>query len=408
MVPFKARHCSLAHCIHGVITVKRVSALANLQCYKHDAAMEPTSTNKFPCSQCGAYLVYEPGTSVLVCEYCDHRNAIPQSAEQVRELDFREFLARAANEAPTAVVRTLSCESCGASYEQPSHLTAFECPYCGTAVVTERNEKQLIKPESLLPFHINHEEARGRFRQWIKSLWFAPSMLKQYAKKPERLLGMYVPYWTYDCTVTTWYSGQRGDDYWVPVTHTTIENGKTVTKTRMERRTRWTPVSGVIVNSFNDILVLGTRSLPTRYTMKLEPWDLENLKPFANEYVSGFSAESYQIDLREGFEYARKIMEEPIHRSIRRDIGGDHQRISEMKSQYDGITFKHLLLPIWISSYRYKNEVYRFLVNGRTGEVQGERPWSWIKITLFVLAILVVVFGGIYGFNPSLIHDLFR
>ena len=55
---------------------------------------------------------------------------------------------------------------------------------------------------------------------------------------------------------------------------------------------------------------------------------------------------------------------------------------STMHTEFGTITFKHILLPVWISAYRFKNQPYRFLVNARTGEVQGERPWSWIKIAL--------------------------
>ncbi len=101
-------------------------------------------------------------------------------------------------------------------------------------------------------------------------------------------------------------------------------------------------------------------------------------------------AESYQIDLVEGFDLAQRIMEEHIRAAIRRDIGGDHQRILTMQTQYDNITFKHVLLPIWLCAYLYQGRTYRFLVNGRTGEVQGERPWSLVKISLLVLALAIV------------------
>ena len=84
-------------------------------------------------------------------------------------------------------------------------------------------------------------------------------------------------------------------------------------------------------------------------------------------------------------------MDARIRVLVCRDIGGDEQRIHSVKTQHDNVTFKHILLPVWISAYRYQNQVYRFLVNARTGEVQGERPYSWVKITLLVLAILAAV-----------------
>jgi hypothetical protein len=82
-----------------------------------------------------------------------------------------------------------------------------------------------------------------------------------------------------------------------------------------------------------------------------------------------------------------------IEQSIRRDIGGDEQRILTTHSKYDQVTFKHVLLPVWISSYRYKNKVFRFLVNGQSGKVKGERPYSIMKILGLILAVAAVVIG---------------
>ena len=97
-------------------------------------------------------------------------------------------------------------------------------------------------------------------------------------------------------------------------------------------------------------------------------------------------------------------MDEGIRRLVRRDIGGDEQRITSVNTQHDNVTFKHILLPIWISAYRYKDRVYRFLINSRTGEVQGERPWSWVKIVLLVMAVLllIIAFFAAFALNGSM------
>jgi hypothetical protein len=94
------------------------------------------------------------------------------------------------------------------------------------------------------------------------------------------------------------------------------------------------------------------------------------------------------VDLKEGFEKAKARMDVTIRKTVCQDIGGNHQRILTLNTRYDNITFKHILLPVWISAFRYNDKTYRFMINGRTGEVQGERPWSWIKITLTVLGVL--------------------
>ena len=102
------------------------------------------------------------------------------------------------------------------------------------------------------------------------------------------------------------------------------------------------------------------------------------------------------MDLVAGFGIAQQEMQPTIDATIRGDIGGDHQRIGGKDTTYANVTFKHLLLPLWVCSYRFRDKVYRFVVNARTGEVQGERPWSWIKITLAAIVVAAVAAGIIY------------
>jgi predicted RNA-binding Zn-ribbon protein involved in translation (DUF1610 family) len=346
---------------------------------------------EFPCVQCGAKLVFAPGTSTLKCPYCGADNVIAASAEPVEELDYRDALNQVAQSADLEDRVTIRCPSCAAEATLDPHVSADHCPFCGSPIVTEGAARRVIKPKALLPFHITREQADSRFRRWIAGLWFAPDELKQRARKELALTGMYVPYWTYDSDTVSDYTGMRGEYYWVTQTYTTVVNGRTVTRTRQVRHTRWYPAAGTVSNRFDDILILASRSLPRKYTEELEPWDLENLVPYADAYLSGFRAETYQVELDEGFQAAAAIMNEHIRQSIRRHIGGDEQRILSVRTQYRRITFKHVLLPVWLSAYRYRERVFRFLVNGRTGEVQGERPWSVLKITLAVLAALAAI-----------------
>jgi hypothetical protein len=260
--------------------------------------------------------------------------------------------------------------------------------------VAEAGAFRGIKPGALLPFKISREDGDGRFRAWIKGLWFAPNRLKQYARQEGRLAGVYVPYWTFDSRTTSWYTGERGDDYWDTEHYTVTVNGRSERRTRQVRRTRWRSVSGVVREFFDDVLVLATPSLPAEHARKLEPWDLKNAVPFQPDYLSGFRAETYQVGLEEGFERATRIMDDGIRASVRRDIGGDHQRIHSLNTKHENITFKHVLLPVWICAYRFGERVFRVLINARTGEVQGERPWSWVKIALAVLGALAVAGGA--------------
>ena len=104
------------------------------------------------------------------------------------------------------------------------------------------------------------------------------------------------------------------------------------------------------------------------------------------------------MDPADGFAMAADVMDPQIRQAIRHDIGGDHQRIHSVNTRHDDVTFKHILLPVWLSAYRYRDRVYRFLVNARTGEVQGERPWSWIKIAAAAVAAATIVGAVAFGF----------
>jgi hypothetical protein len=317
-------------------------------------------------------------------------NQIPREHAPVNERDFAAQLAAMERQAEQVASVVVHCDNCGAETTLKPNVTADRCPFCGGGIVAQGKSTQLIKPQALLPFHVDRNQAGQAFRQWIAGLWFAPSELSKRAEAAQ-IAGVYIPAWTYDTDTTSDYTGQRGDDYWDTETYSSVENGKHVTRTRRVRKTRWWPVSGTVSNSFDDVLVLASRSLPEECARELEPWDLANLTPYQDEFLSGFVAESYQIGLPEGFEIAKSLVAPEIEQTIGADIGGDHQRISSVETHYFNITFKHLLLPVWISAYLYGGKTYRFLVNARTGEVQGERPYSWVKITLAILAALVVI-----------------
>ncbi len=363
---------------------------------------------QFSCKRCGADLKFEPGTSFLKCPYCGAKHRIVrsssikrhQSRSHLAELSYKAYLDKAALE-NLQEIRTVKCGACGAETTLDPNLTSAECPFCGTSVVVTLTSKKRIKPAALLPFRITLKEARELFREWIKGLWFAPNSLKKHSRLESGIKGIYLPHWTYDCKTDTSYTGERGEHYYVTETYTELEDGKSVTKTREVQKTRWYPARGRVRNIFDDVLVAASNSLERKYVQELEPWDLYALKPYDDRYLSGFLSESYSVSLKQGFELAKNIMAGEIDRAIHRDIGGDEQRIYTKNSTYSNVSFKHILLPVWTSAYRYKGKIYRFLINARTGEVQGERPWSWFKIGFAILAAVTVIGIILYFTNDG-------
>lgn len=351
--------------------------------------MEP---RRFPCSSCGAYLEFAPGLDALRCPYCGTENPIPKveveiADRAVEELDFHAHLRELGSREETYEVIVVKCPKCGAETTFDPNITSDECAFCGTKLVSGTASNRLLKPRALLPFKIEREAASELFRKWISGLWFAPNDLKRLARREAKISGMYLPHWTFDSDTTTDWQGKRGEYYYVNETY--MENGQR--RTRRVRRTRWHGVQGRLGHFFDDVTVSASESLPRQYITALEPWDFNALVPYADEYLSGFRTESYTVPLETGWDHARRRIDEDIDALIRQKIGGDEQQITWKDTRYDHITFKHILLPVWISAYRYRDKVFRFMVNARTGEVQGERPWSWVKITLAVIAVLLVM-----------------
>ncbi len=126
-------------------------------------------------------------------------------------------------------------------------------------------------------------------------------------------------------------------------------------------------------------------------TDRREPWDLMGLKPYTPEFIAGFQAEAYQQGLDESFAVAAQKMRDVIAMDVRQAIGGDVQEVHRMDIQHSKRSFKHVLLPCWLGAYLFGNKSYHLCVNARTGAVQGERPWSWIKIATAVTIGLVVL-----------------
>jgi hypothetical protein len=330
----------------------------------------------FPCVSCGAKLSFAPGTGALRCDHCGAENAIPaEDAGVVEELDLEQWLKSLQGTAEYLDEERVRCEKCGAEEMLDGVHFATKCSFCGAPLVSKSYAGRHVKPRSLVPFQVDARAAHDRFRGWLRGRWLAPMDLKRYARTDESLHGVYLPFWTYDCETVSRYSGQRG--------------------TRRDKKTEWTSVCGEVRHFHDDVLVLASDALPSSITGALQRWDTRALVPYKPEYVSGFHAQAYRTNLAQSFPLARAVIDETIRTLIRRDIGGDDQRIDSVDTRYGRFTFKHVLLPAWVSAYRYRDKVYRFVVNAQTGEASGEAPLSWWKIAgLVVLALVLLYFSN--------------
>ena len=182
------------------------------------------------------------------------------------------------------------------------------------------------------------------------------------------------------------YIGKRGEDYTVTV--------RRADKDVEERKTNWRTTSGKVLLFFDDVLVSASGNIDAASLSKLGPWDLNELVKTNDQYLTGFVTEKYQIKLMAGFEAAKKYTKSRIESAIRSDIGGDRQIVDAYETNYYDIQFKHILLPVYVSTYQYKDKRYNFYVNGKNGKLIGKRPYSAMKIIIRILwffAILAIL-----------------
>ena len=366
--------------------------------------------HRWPCAQCGAQLRYTPGQTSLTCDHCGHEQTIVADTPRTRtralqELDLAKGLQDDLAGDDMVELRTTSCPNCGALVEITGATHATECPFCATPVVLDTGTRRLIKPQALVPFRLSEPLARKAMVAWMGSLWFAPGTLLEYARKGRAMNGVYVPLWTFDAATASRYTGQRGDYYYETQTVSVTVNGRREQRQEQVRKTRWSAASGRVSRAFDDMLVLASRSLPARLGNELTPWDLTALVPYAPEFLAGFQAEGYTVLLADGHKEARERMADVISDDVRRDIGGDEQRIQGIDTNWSDETFKHILLPVWMAAYKYNGKSYRFLVNGQTGEVQGERPWSIWKIGFVVILVVSLILGAVYASDPEAVNQ---
>jgi hypothetical protein len=354
------------------------------------AAPQVPALDKHHCPACGAEANWNAARQALVCPYCGTVSPaqLATDGSLVREHD----LALALRAVPDSqrgwgLDRTsVQCQSCKAISLFEATRVAQRCEFCGSAaVVPYTKTRNVIHPESVLPFTVTEAQVRESIRAWYASRWFAPNRLKK-AALTDRVGGIYLPYWTFDARVHARWRADAGHYYYE--SRTVTRNGRR--ETVQDRRVRWTAAAGEVSATFDDELVPATHGIHAALLSRIEPFPTRQLLPYDPGYVSGWVVEQYQLDLVGAAEHARAQMEAKVRARCVEDIPGDTYRNLEVAATYTAQTFKHSLLPVWLLHYDYGRTSYQVVVNGATGSIAGEQPYSWIKIFFAVLALIVL------------------
>jgi hypothetical protein len=351
------------------------------------------------CDNCGGNLSWDAAAGNLVCPSCGAIRAVPEDPAHpqggfIVEHDLEAAFARTKPRGRIgAGSRQIKCNECAAVVEFPDGVTAARCAFCDSpSVLAQDARTDHYLPESLVPFGVTREQSVGAFKKWLGGLWFRPGDLKDKASVSE-LRGVYVPYWSFDTQVTSRWSADAGYHHWDEESYTVTENGRQVRKTRRVRKTRWQPASGQRHDSYDDLLICASKGLPPGLAAGVSQFETGALVTYAPQYLQGFQAESYSVDLKEAWRAAQQRIASSQEQRCSKDVPGDTNRNLRATHQYQNARFKHVLLPVWVAAFRYRDKVYQFLVNGQTGKVVGKAPISFMKVLLLIAVIVAVVVG---------------
>lgn len=333
------------------------------------------------CPSCGGVMDFDPATGGLVCPYCGHEEVIvkkPQQPETAQELDFTAAESTA-NFNWGAEKKTVLCKACGAESVYDALEISAVCPFCGSNQVMEASDQKTMAPGGVVPFKVTDEKASELFKNWIKKKWFCPKLAKESAKA-KNFKGIYLPYWTFDVNTASDYKAEYGKDR-------QVKRGE-----ETETVTDWYRTKGTYEASFDDELVCATTNHRQSMLLGVEPFDTTANKSYRPEYVAGFAAERYSVGIKDAWNMAKNSIKHKIsgriEKKIKNEEHADRVRNVNITTDYRDITYKYLLLPVWLSSYKYKDKIYQFMVNGQTGKVSGKIPISVPKVIITTVGII--------------------
>jgi DNA-directed RNA polymerase subunit RPC12/RpoP len=353
-----------------------------------------------PCSACGAPRLNES----RFCTACGvpHEVSVPISNVSPTAVTREGGAQLGAGPLPQSNLQVLDhihCANCGADIDVPSDLNSIRCPFCdSTYVVKQSNEDRTRqRPEFIIGFAVSKQKATELFFEWIgRKGWFQPGDLK-YKAVSDKQEGVYIPFWHFTLKSHSKWSARIGEYWYRTETYTVTVNGKRETRTRTVQETEWWPLSGVFRKYYSGYMVSASKGLPQDEAVAIQPYRLSSMMRFRPHFLAGWMLEEYSISRQDAMGLAKSEFLRREKEAIAQFLPGDtHSSLNVFTSFEEGDT-DLVLLPVHIMAYHYRGKVYRFLVNGQTGKVYGEKPWSALRIAaaviigIILIAILVII-----------------
>ncbi|MDX1962740.1 MAG: zinc ribbon domain-containing protein [Pirellulales bacterium] len=283
------------------------------------------------------------------------------------------------------------CQNCSAEINIDPGQRSYVCPFCESTYVIELTDhSQRQRPEFVLGFGITPAAAWEKFQQWLRSkTWFHPLDLQK-IDLPDRLRGVYLPFWSFSMLAVADWEAMIGEYWYRTETYTTTVNGKTETHTRQVQETEWWPLAGNFHHYYYGYLISGSKGLAQNYADAIQPYHLQGIKRFEPYFLAGWLSEEYSLERDEAERICRGVFQKATIRDIDAFLPGDTHRDLQSRVEFQNVSSDLILLPIYLLTYQYKNRTYHFVMNGQTGKIHGERPFSWIRLGLYALAAILL------------------
>lgn len=349
-----------------------------------NSELEQKDTFSAKCPSCGAEMVYAPDIKKLKCPFCDTTKDIDLT-KYAEEIDFAMLLKNNNEWAKDTCV--YQCKNCGVKEVVSRKSIATKCSFCGTPNVVLTDELSGLKPNAVVPFQITKSVAIENVKTWGKKKILAPKAFKQ-SITPEDTAGIYNPAFTFDSDTMSPYRGQLGKYY----TTTRIVNGKTITETKI----KYFNISGNYKCRFDDILIEASDNINQQSINAMSPFNTNSSQKYNESFLLGFSANQYTKEGDVCWKEARQFIDKTVREKILLQYTYDVVASLYINTSCSNITYKYILLPIYVGHCTYKNKNYNFFVNGKNGKVTGKTPLSALRVSVLVLLILAFLALIIY------------
>ena len=353
--------------------------------------MADTSVS-YKCPNCGAPLSFLPGKKTVSCQYCNaefEAATLDEIFHDKNERAAHTFFGWTEDEIKN--FRAFTCSSCGAELVCDENTMATECVYCGNPTMIPKRFDGMLKPKFIIPFKKTKEDAVTALKNFYKGKYLLPSGFTA-NNRVEAIQAMYVPFWLFDATISAQAEFKAEKIHKLDVGKTTVTEKKIFDSKR----------EGTM--SFEKIPADGSKKMDDDYMDSIEPFDFSELVPFSASYFAGYLADKYDVSAEEctsrADERIRNSAIKVFSDDIRGILVGDKGNVTTKYINFvrDAAKVNYAMLPVWILTTRYKDKPYTFMMNGQTGKVVGELPYSFIKSIVYPALIALLSFPIFYLF----------